>query len=52
MCVLKLCYNYSICRSLANPFPVQVSWYNLKDWTHPLTEHLDLFIQIDYIKSD
>jgi len=31
---------------------VQVSWHNLKDWTHPLAEHLDLLVQIDYIKSD
>lgn len=47
-----LCCNYSVRRFLANPFPVQVPRHNLKDRAHPLAEHFDLLVQIDYVKSD
>lgn len=31
---------------------MQVSWHNPEDRAHPLAEHLDLLVQIDYVKSD
>lgn len=31
---------------------MQVSWHNPEDRAHPLTEHLHLLVQIDYVKFD